>query len=137
MAVSLPMELRAQEPPPLLARPAEAAVQLTDEQSKKVKISTPTPDYPLEARKKHLTGRGIYRLNVAERTGEVLSVEVLTSAGYPILDRSAIRTLKTWKFHAHTVSAVKVPITFSMDSSGSNNGQRNRKTGDGVQKTVR
>ena len=105
----------AQTPPPLLARPPERPFAvLSDEQVKKATISMPKPDYPLEARRRHLTGRGIYQLTISDNTGEVLSVEIITSAGYPILDRSAVKTLKVWKFRAHAVTRAKVPITFSM-----------------------
>jgi periplasmic protein TonB len=105
----------AQMPPPLLAQPAERPLAiLSDEQIRKATISTPKPDYPIVARQRHLTGKGVYQLTISEYTGEVLSVDVLSSAGYPILDRAAVKTLKLWKFRPHAVTRAKVPITFSM-----------------------
>jgi TonB family protein len=83
-------------------------------------LATPKPEYPIEARRRHLTGKGIYQLTISENTGEVLSVDVITSAGYPILDRAAVKTLKLWKFRPHAVTRAKVPITFSMPAHTDN-----------------
>jgi TonB family protein len=95
----------AQTPPPLLARPPERPiVPLSDEQARKATISAPQPDYPIEARRRHLTGRGIFQLTVSEYTGEVVSVDILTSTGHPILDRSCVKTFKMWKFRPHIVT---------------------------------
>jgi TonB family protein len=51
---------------------------------------------------------------VSEYTGEVVSVDILTSTGHPILDRSCVKTFKMWKFRPHIVTRVKIPIEFSM-----------------------
>jgi TonB family protein len=106
--------------PPLLARPPEPGERpvhvLSDEEMAKATIARPKPEYPSEARRRHLTGKGIYQLTISEGTGEVLSVDVFKSAGYPILDRAAVKALKLWKFRPHAVTRAKVPITFSMAS---------------------
>src|ERR1700736_3630923 len=98
IACSLTAE--AQTPPPLLARPPEPVthtVTVTGEEAWKVAISHPTPRYPNEARRHHITGRGVYHLHVSYETGDVTSVEILTSTGHRILDDSAVATLKRWK----------------------------------------
>lgn len=77
-------------------------------------LSHPAPDYPVEARKKHLTGKGIYLLDVDTTTGSVTTVTVVQSAGALILDNAAIRALRRWKFRSHSPVEVEVPITFSM-----------------------
>jgi protein TonB len=82
-------------------------------------LSHPTPGYPAKARARHLSGTGVYELQV-EETGEVSSVTVISSTGYPILDSAAIKTLKQWRFRPHTTLVrVKVPITFSMPGKSS------------------
>ena len=107
----------AQTPPPLLTRPPEIPfVVLSDEQMAKATISTPKPDYPIDARRRHITGKGVFQLTISESTGDVLSVDVVSSTGYPILDSSAVKTMKRWKFRPHMVTRAKVPIEFSMPS---------------------
>ena len=119
MALALSVSARAQTPPPLLARPPEPpthTVTLTGEERWKHAIAHPTPPYPIEARRRHITGKGFYHLHVSPETGEVTSVDILKSAGHRILDDSAVTSLKQWKFRPHTIIGVKVPITFSMSS---------------------
>ena len=109
----------AQTPPPLLARPPKppvATITCEGEECWKFAIAHPTPKYPLEARRRHVPGKGFYHLHVSYETGEVTSVEILKSTGHRILDDSALTTLKQWKFRVHTMIGVKVPITFSMPS---------------------
>jgi protein TonB len=109
----------AQTPPPLLERPPEPithTVTVTGEQNWKVAISHPKPQYPVEARRNHITGKGIFHLNVSYETGDVTSVEILTSTGHRILDDAAVATLKRWKFRPHSLIGMKIPITFSISS---------------------
>lgn len=109
----------AQTPPPLLARPSVPLVHLTDEQVKGVIVSSPTPKYPAEARRRHLSGVGTFELAVSLESGEVISVTTVTSTGYPVLDRAAVKTLKLWRFRAHAVARVNLPITFAMNKDAS------------------
>ena len=57
-------------------------------------------------------GAGLFLLKL-EKTGVVLSVDVLKSTGYKILDESAIETLKRWRFQAGTVQQITVPMSFT------------------------
>ena len=117
LALVLPAAAQSPSPPPLLARPSpeiRPTAVLTGDQVWKFTISHPTPDYPIQARRRHLTRTGIYELRV-EDSGEVSAVTVVSSAGYPILDQAAIKGLKRWRFRPHTtLVCAKVPITFSM-----------------------
>jgi outer membrane biosynthesis protein TonB len=102
VALALSVSARAQTPPPLLARPPESpthTVTLTGEERWKHAIAHPTPRYPIEARRQHITGKGFYHLHVSSETGEVTSVEILKSAGHRVLDR----------FRRHHFEAVEVP----------------------------
>jgi TonB family protein len=69
--------------PPLLPR---GAVEL----KKAVAIYAPKPDYPLEARARHLTGRGVIMLDVDTASGRVTNARMLQSMGHKILDDAAL-----------------------------------------------
>ena len=74
-----------------------------------------SPQYPLEARRKHQTGRGILVLNVDHRTGEVTSVTIRKSTGYKLLDDAGLRAFSQWRFRPGRVSLpIWIPISFSM-----------------------
>lgn len=79
----------------------------------------PKPPYPEEARRRGYEGQ--VRLEVEVLTnGSVGKVRVRTSSGYEVLDRSALETVKDWKFipaRFGTVpvkSTVIVPVTFQL-----------------------
>ena len=114
--VALAQFARAQDftPPPFLARPPTASVVVTGDKMWKNIISHPTPEFPSEARRRHLSGTGVFEMDIGWETGKVSSVTVLSSTGYPILDHAAVKTLKLWTFRPHTISGVKMPITFRL-----------------------
>ena len=74
---------------PLLLTPAQAA---------QISVYAPLPEYPLDARRRHLTGSGIFRLRVQFDTGRVRSVEIEKSTGHARLDEPAKETLRRWRF---------------------------------------
>lgn len=57
----------------------------------------PKPIYPQEARKKRYEGEVILRVEVLQN-GRVGQVDVKKSSGYDLLDRSALKAVKKWKF---------------------------------------
>jgi TonB family protein len=119
-ATAFSLTARAQTPPPLLAHPVEPptySVTVTGEQAWKIAISHPTPRYPSEARRRHITGKGLFHLHVSYETGDVTFVEILTSTGHRILDDAAVKALERWKCRPHTVIGLKVPITFTFSSA--------------------
>jgi len=119
LTVVFPLIVHGQTPPPLLARPPQPpthTVTVDSEEFREIALSHPTPQYPIEARRRHITGKGLYHLHVSLDTGEVTSVDVLTTTGHRILDRAAVAALKQWKFRPHALIGLKVPITFSMPS---------------------
>jgi TonB family protein len=128
-AAVLSASAQAPTPPPLLARPSpatrpSAVVTLTGDDRWKFAISHPKPEYPAEARRRHLSGKGIFQLTVSYDTGDVTSVAVLTSTGYQILDRAAVNTLGLWKFRPRTIVGMKVPITFSLSKKSSEGSEK-------------
>ena len=81
----------------------------------------PKPPYPLAAR--HAGEQGTVVLHVLVHIdGTVGAVEVVESSGYPVLDDSAVQTVRDrWRFvparmnGVATESWVKVPIRFTLD----------------------
>lgn len=73
---------------------------------------TPTPQYPFEARAKHLQGEGVVRLDVERKTGYVTSARMLQSTGHQILDDEAVKTFRAWRFKPGSVSGVRIPVRF-------------------------
>src|SRR2546421_8845725 len=61
-------------------------VLLSESQAAQLSLYTPKPHYPLEARRKQITGRGVFQLYVDVSTGLVRSIQVLQSTGSGILD---------------------------------------------------
>jgi TonB family protein len=69
--------------------------------------------YDQEARAKRMSGTGVFRLHIDEKTGGVTEVAVMQSTGWKHLDQAAARTLVRWK--ARTPArrrTVTVPVTF-------------------------
>lgn len=60
-------------------------------------VENPKPIYPREARRKGYEGEVLLRVEVLP-DGRVGQIEVRRSSGYEILDRSAIETIKQWRF---------------------------------------
>jgi TonB family protein len=79
-------------------------------------LVAPRPDKLPEAARLHLSGSGVFVMNVDTPTGKVKSVEVQKSTGHSLLDRSAIETLKKWRFRPGVVRRYAAPIIFRADS---------------------
>jgi len=99
--------------PPLITSKMWAVPELPAADIKKVAISAPQPDYPIDARRKRIEGYGIFKLNVA-KDGTVNSLQVLKSTGSKILDDAAERTLRQWRFKPGILKAIRVPINFAL-----------------------
>ena len=74
----------------------------------------PRPQYPYEARSRHVTGSGVCMVDVDPGSGSVTSASMTQSIGSPILDNAATSAFRQWRFKPGTVSKVKIPITFTM-----------------------
>jgi len=74
----------------------------------------PRPQYPYEARSRHITGSGTCVVDVDPGSGSVTSASMTQSIGSPILDNAATSAFRQWRFKPGTVSKVKIPITFTM-----------------------
>jgi TonB family protein len=102
-----------------------SGIVLTESQAAQLSVYTPKPDYPLEARRRHITGRGVFKLYADVSTGLIRSVEVRQSTGSAILDAAATNTYKRWRLKpellrryrkaaAPDTVIVNVPVTFTM-----------------------
>jgi periplasmic protein TonB len=77
-------------------------------------LHAPRPEYPYEARSRHITGSGVAALWVDEASGAVIDAEMEQSIGSSILDQSALTALRRWRFRSGTPPRVRVPVTFTM-----------------------
>ena len=79
----------------------------------------PLPRYPRRARQQGIEGRVVIRLTVAA-DGTPARISVLQSSGYAILDHSAVRTFRDWRFRPATragipvASSLDVPVSFRL-----------------------
>jgi TonB family protein len=72
----------------------------------------PKPEYPSEMRTRHITGSGVCVVDIDPGSGNVTGASMAESTGNPILDDSAVRTFRKWRFKPGTVSRVRIPIEF-------------------------
>jgi TonB family protein len=85
--------------------------------AKALAISAPKPEYPYEARSRHITGSGVCVVSVDVSSGAVTDASMAQSLGNPILDNSATSAFRRWRFKPGTVAKVKIPITFTMSGA--------------------
>lgn len=81
--------------------------------------SNPPPKYPVVARRKGFQGNVVLEVLVGQ-IGNVIDLRVLSSSGYPILDRAAETAVKNWTFEPGMRGQekvemwVRVPIRFEL-----------------------
>lgn len=81
--------------------------------------SNPPPKYPAVARRRGFQGNVVLEVLVS-RIGNVIDLHVLSSSGYPILDRAAKSSVKNWTFEPGMRGQkkvkmwVRVPIRFEL-----------------------
>jgi TonB family protein len=75
------------------------------------------PEYPYEARRSGITGRGILVGIVEFKTGKVTSVTMEKSTGSRILDEAALSAFRQWQFKPNSIHQFRTPITYEMSRS--------------------
>ena len=75
-------------------------------------LSAPRPDYPYEARSRHITGSSVAVISVDPNSGLAVDAMMEQSIGNPILDNSTISAFCRWRFKPGTPARVRIPITF-------------------------
>jgi TonB family protein len=84
-------------------------------QAKALAIYAPRPQYPYEARARHITGRGVAIVKVNPKTGLVTSAKMARSTGSPILDNATVSAFRQWRFQPGSVmTTLHIPIAFTM-----------------------
>ena len=77
------------------------------------------PEYPYIARKRGYEGKVVVRLLIG-KDGRVKRLFLVKSSGYKVLDRSALKALKNWKFSPARIAGapveywVEVPVVFRL-----------------------
>lgn len=83
-------------------------------------LKNPPPPYPAEAIRK--SQEGLVMLSVwVSRSGTVQKAEISQSSGFAVLDQSALKTVKKWKFNPARSGAlavesqVNIPVRFRLE----------------------
>ena len=112
-----PKRVEKKQPP---APQKSIATTKTPNVPQPVVISNTPPFYPETARRSGWEGRAVVRVEVSA-DGFPLSVTLAKSSGYGILDQSALRAVKNWRFQPRTVGGVTmtgtvdVPVNFTLN----------------------
>ena len=72
------------------------------------------PVYPLASRRRGEQGEARLLVRLGP-DGDILSVEVAASSGYPLLDASALAAVKRWVFSPRTPKELIVPVIFRLE----------------------
>jgi protein TonB len=94
--------------------PIKSPGPMSMSRAKALALYAPRPQYPYEARSRHITGSGVISVDVDPGSGNVTSASVASSIGSPVLDNAAVSAFRQWRFRPGTVSKVRIPITFTM-----------------------
>jgi len=71
------------------------------------------PQYPLEARSRHITGSGEFILLSNPSTGKVYYVNMTKSTGSAVLDLACVNAFLQWRL-PKSWKGVRMPVTFTM-----------------------
>lgn len=105
------------KPIPVAPKPKPAAIQ---NKPVPVVLKNTPPHYPEIARRNGWEGRVMVRVEVSA-DGRPLSTSIAKSSGYGVLDRAALRAVKSWRFQPRTISGitsagtVEVPVNFALN----------------------
>lgn len=87
--------------------------ELSHSEVRALAIFAPRPEYPFEARRKHITGSGVCLLSI-DPDGKVTDATMTQSIGSPVLDNAAVSAFKRWRFRPGTDPKIRIPINFTM-----------------------
>lgn len=80
------------------------------------------PRYPWLARLRGWEGQAVVRVRVSQG-GRPISIHIVGSSGYPVLDSAAVDAIRHWRFHPlrergrAVASGVDIPVTFRLDQN--------------------
>jgi periplasmic protein TonB len=119
VAKSQPQRSSAAPPPVSSASGGPASAPTVDADYKASYLQNPKPPYPPLAFRLRAEGKVILIAEVLPN-GQSGSVQILESSGNEMLDKSALETVKKWRFTPArkdgviVTQAVRIPITFSL-----------------------
>ncbi|MDP9099323.1 MAG: energy transducer TonB [Verrucomicrobiota bacterium] len=93
-----------------------AKAQRPDELAK-IAVKVVPPEYPYEARRSGITGKGIVAAEVDYTGGKVTSVKMEKSTGSRILDQAVLNAFGQWQFKPKTIRRFRTPVTYEMARS--------------------
>jgi protein TonB len=82
--------------------------------AKAAALYAPKPEYPYEARSRHVTGSGVCVVDIDSSSGNVTSASMASSTGNPILDNATVSAFRRWRFKPGAASKARIPITFTL-----------------------
>jgi TonB family protein len=77
-----------------------------------IAIYTVGPNYPAEARARHLTGNGAVIVELDAKTGTVTNAYMNPSTGHAALDEAALAAFRRWRFKPGPGGKFKLPVTY-------------------------
>jgi periplasmic protein TonB len=119
VAKSQPQTTSAAPPPVASASGGPASAPTVDADYKAAYLQNPKPPYPPLAFRLRVEGKVVLVAEVLPN-GQSGSVQILESSGNEMLDKSALETVKKWRFTPArkdgviVTQAVRIPITFSL-----------------------
>ena len=121
------IETKVKPRPPQVQAVASAVVKAKSQGLSEIPVVTnpsfrrpPKPaDYPRQAQRRNQEGTVLVEALVDEK-GDVISIKIVKSSGYQLLDRSATKAVRSWAFQPRMVgrlatkSKVQVPVLFEL-----------------------
>ena len=86
----------------------------TPEEAAPFVVHRVSPDYPLDARRRRLTGVGLVVGEVDRKTGNVVAVRMQKSTGHQILDDAVLHAFRQWRFTPKTIRKFRFPVKYTM-----------------------
>ena len=90
--------------------------------SRPYQLENPKPVYPAAARRRGMQGVVLLSVNISE-TGYVKEINILQTSGFRVLDQSALKSVKRWRFiparqgEKKVASKIEVPIRFILNET--------------------
>src|SRR4029434_10558327 len=109
-----PKRPQTQKFAPIKAPQAGKPGTLSASGAKAAALYAPKPEYPYEARSRHVTGSGGCVVDIDSSSGNVTSAAMASSTGNPILDNATVSAFRRWRFKPGAASKARIPITFTM-----------------------
>jgi periplasmic protein TonB len=109
-----PKRPQTQKFAPIKAPQAGKPGTLSASGAKAAALYAPKPEYPYEARSRHVTGSGVCVVDIDSSSGNVTSASMASSTGNPILDNATVSAFRRWRFKPGAAAKARIPITFTL-----------------------